>query len=303
MALSLYNYLEVEEREEPGLYVEVEGEGKGILPCHRENLVAKVMLDFFQEVGYHPSGLSLRLQNNIPIGKGLGSSAAAVAAALVAANRMAGSPLGRPELLELGTRWEGHPDNVAAALYGGVVVTVCHQGGVVCRRLDPPQRLQVVVAVPDFSLPTSRSRRVLPEVVPVKDAIFNLGRMGLLVLALLRGDLELLPVATEDRLHQPYRATLIPGLDEIFRAAREAGALGVALSGSGPAVIALTTAGAVGVGEAMRDAFGAHNVESQIWILAPTGEGAQVAAPEDGNPQSGNLSSCEPDCARAGADQ
>ncbi|MGB9886375.1 MAG: homoserine kinase [Moorellales bacterium] len=297
MALSLYNYLEVEEGKEPGLRLEIEGEGKDFLPCHQGNLVARVMLDFFRQVGCRPGGLHLRLQNNIPIGKGLGSSAAAVAGALVAANYLAGSPLGKPELLELGTRWEGHPDNVAAALYGGLVVAVRSEEGVVCRRLDPPSRLQVVVAVPDFSLPTSQSRRVLPSAVAVEDAVFNLGRVGLLLLAFLEGDLELLRVATEDRLHQPYRARLIPGLAEVFRAAREAGALGVTLSGAGPAVIALVTNGAVGVGQAMRGAFQAHNIGSQVWILAPAREGAQVATfqeeAEPGDPPAGEAGAPE----------
>lgn len=276
MALSLYNYLEVEEEKGEGVRLEIKGEGEKLLPCNGDNLIPRVMADLFARLGFRPPGLRLRLENNIPIGKGLGSSAAAVAAALVAANCLAGEPLGREELLEFGARWEGHPDNVAAALFGGVVVTARHRGRIICRRFDPPLRLQVVLAVPAFSLPTPESRRALPEAVPVEDAVFNLGRVGLLLLALLRDDLELLPVATEDRLHQPYRAKLIPGLAQVFQAAREAGALGVMLSGAGPAVVALTAARAAGVGEAMRAAFRANGVDCQVWILAPALEGARI---------------------------
>lgn len=276
MALSLYNYLEVEEERDGGLRLEIQGEGEKLLPRNSDNLIPRVMSDFFEHVGYTPPGLRLRLKNNIPIGKGLGSSAAAVAAALVAANFLAGDPLRREELLEFGAKWEGHPDNVAAALFGGVVVTARHRGRIICRRLDPPLRLQVVIAVPGFSLPTRESRRALPEAVPVEDAVFNLGRVGLLLLALLQDDLELLPVATEDRLHQPYRAKLIPGLSQVFQAAREAGALGVMLSGAGPAVVALAAARAAGVGEAMRAAFRANGVDCQVWTLAPAMEGARI---------------------------
>jgi homoserine kinase len=278
MALSLYNYLEVREDEAEGMRLEIQGEGEDHLSCDQDNLVCKVMTDLFGRMGRSLPGLHLRLENHIPIGKGLGSSAAAVAGALVAANFLLGNPLSVEELLKLGDGWEGHPDNVAAALLGGVVVTARHRDRVVFRRLDPPAQLQVVVAVPSFSLPTRESRRALPPVIPVHDAVFNLSRMGLLLFALLQDDLELLPVATEDRVHQPYREALIPGLAQVFRAAREAGALGVTLSGAGPTVVAFATAGAAGVGQAMQKAFSASGVECEVRILVPDLGGARIIA-------------------------
>lgn len=282
MALALYNYLEVIEDDSDCLRLEVRGEGEKTLARNDENLIPRVMADFFTRVGHVSGGLRLVLENNIPIGKGLGSSAAAVAGALVAANHLAGSPLTRGQLLELGAAWEGHPDNVAAALYGGVVVTARAQERIICRRFDPPPRLRVVVAVPNFALPTSASRRVLPAAVPVEDAVFNVGRTGLLVLALLQNDLELLAVATEDRLHQPYRAPMIPGLLQVFQAARQAGALGVTLSGAGPAVVAFVTGEEDSVGEAMCRAFRAHGVACRTQVLAPSREGAFLVGADGG---------------------
>lgn len=278
MALSLYNELETEEIGQGKVIVEVSGEGEQSLPRGSDNLVCRVMADVYQLLGIRFPGLYLRLTNRIPIGKGLGSSAAAVASALVAANHLTGGRLAPAELIRIGTRWEGHPDNVAAALFGGIVITVRDGDEVIWRRFEPPVNLRVVVAVPCFALPTKKSRQALPSMVSMKDAVFNLSRTGMLLLALVKEDLELLRVATKDRLHQPYRASLVPGMVEVFEAAQAAGALGTTLSGAGPTVIAFTDTGEDRIGDVMRQTFQDNGVECKIMILGASAGGAR---PED----------------------
>jgi homoserine kinase len=191
----------------------------------------------------------------------LGSSAAAIVGGAVAANALLGRPLDQQALLDLATEMEGHPDNVAPALLGGLVVCTRTPAGVRWMRLAAPP-LQVVLAVPDYPVSTEEARRRLPARVPFPDAVFNVTRAALLVAALIGGRPDLLDEATQDRLHQPYREHLIPGLQDVFSAARRAGAYGVALSGSGPAVLAFGDAAEIG--PAMAQAFEAAGSASRI---------------------------------------
>lgn len=182
--------------------------------------------------------LDLRVRNNIPLKRGLGSSAAAAVAGVALAHLVAGRRFEVLELLRLAAAIEGHPDNAAAAVLGGVVLTFEADGYPQAVSLPVPRNLGVVVFVPDRAVPTEEARRVLPQAVPLADAVFNLSRPALWVVALLANRLDLLRVATEDRLHQPARQGLIPELVPLARAALEAGALGACLSGAGPSVIA-----------------------------------------------------------------
>lgn len=216
------------------------------------------------------------MHNNIPVARGLGSSAAALVGGLLGANAVLGNPLDVSELIEIATAMEGHPDNVAPAILGGLVVAVVNNQKVYYQRLEPPTGLQAVVAIPQFTLSTRAARSVLPANIPLADAVFNVSRVGMLLAAVQANNLELMGKMMEDRLHQPYRLHLVPGMSDVFAAAKEAGALAVTLSGSGPTVIAFCRGIKAKVGEAMVDAFARHGVKAITKALSPCLEGATV---------------------------
>ncbi len=230
-----------------GVHLVVPAHVSSQVPAGAENLVARAAQAALRAAGAGGFGLRLRLGARLPVGRGLGSSAAAVAVGLVAANALLGNPLRAQELLDLGAQIEGHPDNVAPALAGGLCVSCLVQGEqavrVVTVRLDPPRALEALVAVPDRPLATHEARRVLPALVPLGDAVANVQRASLLVAAVATGRLELLAEATRDRLHQRYRGRLLPGLEAALAGALEGGALGAFLSGAGPSVLALVPSG------------------------------------------------------------
>ncbi len=255
LALRLHNTLTLEPADEPA--IEIEGEGAETLPRDPSHLAYRAALAVAAHAGSgrggpRPRAFHIRQTNRIPLARGLGSSAAAILGGAAAANALLGGPLDTQALLDLATEMEGHPDNVAPALLGGAVVCARTPDGVRWMRLGTP-RLAAVVAVPDFAVSTEEARRLLPAQVPFGDAVFNVTRTALLIAALAGGRTDLLGEATQDRLHQPYRERLVPGLRAVFAAARKAGAYGVALSGSGPAVLAFGDA--PGIGEAMAAAF------------------------------------------------
>ena len=237
IALDLYN--DVALLPDRPFRVEVLGEGSDTLPRDRSNLAARTVLRFFEILGRPSPSFQLRLTNRIPLTGGLGSSSTAIVGALLVANRLAGDPLGPDELLRLAVEIEGHPDNVAPALLGGLVLSVIADGRVVTARIPVPPDLRGVLFIPSFTISTRDARRRLPRRVSLEDAVFNIGRSSLLVAAMTTGRLELLRVATQDRLHQPYRQVLFPAMPLLFDAALKAGALGVWLSGAGSALMAL----------------------------------------------------------------
>lgn len=275
--------------------VTVEGEGSETLPADETNLVFKAMEAGFSGEALPQGRVSLKITNCVPLASGLGSSATAIVAGLLAANARRKEKLSVDQLIEIATRIEGHPDNVAPALLGGLVVSVVEENGAVRSLSVPvPNELWVCVAVPDFYLDTRYSRERLPERVSRQDAVFNLSRSALWVAAMASGDLSALRVATQDVLHQPYRSALIPGLDDVFAAALKAGAVGVALSGSGPSVTAFCREhdGPV-VGEAMSRAFRKVGVTTRTWIVRPASTGAIVEIAESpGQPARGPRYEC-----------
>lgn len=275
MALKLYNSVILEETEDICFEVEVFGEGTGSLPQNADNLVAKVISKLFQKKNCGLQGWKLRLYNEIPLQRGLGSSAAAIVGGLLAANAVLGNPFSPDELLAEAIEIEGHPDNVAAAFLGGVVAVAEDNGRYFYTNFAPPEGLMVYAVVPRFTLSTEVARQALPELVPMSDAVFNLGRLALLITALREADWDLLRVALRDRLHQPYRSGLIPGMEDAFRAAEEAGAYGAVLSGAGPTLIALGPPG-LRIGDAMACALKTHGVEADVKELEPTSQGAYI---------------------------
>jgi len=275
LALDLMNELQVEQTNS-GLELTIVGAGQNALPRDRSNLIIRAALRLFRELGAKPPGLRLRSVNRIPLGSGLGSSAAAIVVGLLAADAVAGAGLSRDELLKVASSLEGHLDNLAAALYGGLVLA--GEGPLVCQ--VPIGDLQVAVVVPNLNLPTIQMRQALPRNVPLANAAFNLGRTVMVVEALRRGDFELLSRAMEDRLHQPYRTPSIPGYEAARAAALRAGAAAVALSGAGPGVIAFAPHGLESISEAMAAAFHSHGLAAEGFVLRPALQGAHVLPSE-----------------------
>jgi homoserine kinase len=219
--------------------------------------------------------LELICINRIPLARGLGSSAASYLSGLLAANRLLGDRFTRDEILAFGNDFEGHPDNMAPALYGGVRASAVW-GNTVVSHPWPVPALRCVVAVPAFELATKKARAVLPKTVPLGDAVRNLSAVGLMAAAF-ESHPEWLKDILNDRLHEPYRAKLIPGFYSVRTAALKAGALGFTLSGAGPTVLAFSrSAQAAAVGAAMERAFRRHGVRSRLMNLSIDRRGARV---------------------------
>lgn len=281
LACDLYNDLELTLLPEPGLSITVSGEGAEFIPRDERNIVWQSVKYILRKTGREKEfqGAEIIMENQVPLSRGLGSSAAAIVAGLKAANVLLGNHFNRRELLQLATDIEGHPDNVAPAIYGGFTISTLAEGKAECFALLPKLDLELVVAVPDFYLPTKEARAVLPSTIERKDAIFNIGRAAMLVAALCEGNELFLAHAFDDALHQPYRAKLIPGMYEVFAAAREYGALGANLSGAGPCLIAYVLKSrnvSEAVGKAMQDAFLKHEVKAQILNLHLDTRGAHI---------------------------
>ncbi|MBR1396689.1 MAG: homoserine kinase [Selenomonadaceae bacterium] len=281
LACTIYNDLQLTLLKEPKLIIETKGEGADNIPSDDRNIVWRSIQTLLERVGADNEykGAIIRMENHIPLSRGLGSSAAAIVAGIKAANAILGNPLNRNELLKLATEIEGHPDNVAPALFGGVTVSVVNKGQVQTFSFVPKLRLKLVVAVPDFPLATRLARQVLPTEVPMKDAIFNIGRASMLIGALIKGKERFLQNAFDDALHQPYRTGLVPGMEEVFKAAKAAGAIGVALSGAGPCLIAFTIDRdhvEQEVASSMAQAFLNNNIKTKSLILTLDIRGAVV---------------------------
>ena len=279
MALDLWNRLTVTALADGAVpRVEVAGEGEGELATDTDNLVYQAMAFLYEEAREPMPPMDLHCQNAIPLSRGLGSSAAAISGGLVAANAMLGNPYGADELLEMAATIEGHPDNVAAAIYGGMRLVVADEDRIYTASISIPPQLQAVLFVPERRIATVDARRVLPAEVTVADAVFNMSRAALLVAGMQGNHPEYLRIATQDRLHQPYRQSIFPPMKVIFTAAMAAGALGVFLSGSGSTIMALAEDRAMTVAYEMFDAARLASVEGRVEITQPTELGAHVVS-------------------------
>ncbi len=237
LALDLHNRFEAELAEE--WRVEVEGEGAGHLRTDAKNVVARSMARAFTEAGRPELKARVACRNLVPTGSGLGSSSTAIVGGLLLGQSLAGADFGDERLLEIAADLEGHPDNVAAALFGGFTVCWTDEGRVRFARFEPARGLAAVVVPAVGKLATSVARAMLPDAVPHADAAFNVAHAGLLAASIAAGRPELLGAALEDRLHEPYRAAAVADLRPVHDILRAAGAAGVALSGAGPTVIGL----------------------------------------------------------------
>ncbi len=278
---------------EPSIHVEVRGEGAGQLPTGRRNRFVSALIDGLAAGGVDPEGAGWHvfMDNTIPVARGLGSSASATVAALVAADALLDGGLGKERILELATESEGHADNAAAAVYGGICVVTEVDGRPRAIRLDPPADLLAALYIPDKHLSTAAMRAALPRSVPFADAVHNVGAATLAVAALSQGRLDLLAPATIDRLHEPYRANAYPELPRLIDAARAAGALGACLSGAGSTVIAFSddAAAAATIAAAMERRAQELGLSGRASVQCARAEGALVIGEGDIRPDGSSL--------------
>jgi len=232
LAAALAMHLELEVEEVGSFSVEADGLP---VPLDRTNLCVRAF-----EALRPADGIAFRIKSEIPLAAGLGSSSAAIVAGLLAADHLYELAQEPHDVLIKAAELEGHPDNVAAALYGGFVVCAKDGGGVTATRLDPPQGVEGVIVVPDEQVPTDEARKAVPDQVPLADAIANISAASELVLGIQRSDLTLIGRGLADRLHQPHRAHLYPRSMEIVQEAPRMGAIGATISGAGPIVLVWT---------------------------------------------------------------
>lgn len=281
LALGVYDTLVVHTLASPGVSVEVTGEGADTLPTDASHLIARTILERWEELGFEPAGLRIEATNNIPHGRGMGSSAAAMVSALAAANALlpAGSQVGPDEVFQAASRWEGHPDNVAPAVYGGLTLSWTTEDGFGTVQGKLHEDIVPVIAIPDVELSTATARGLLPATVPHAVAAANGGRVGLLIHALAHDPSALL-VGTEDFLHQGFRAPAMEPSAALIARLRAAGHAAV-VSGAGPTVLVLC-AGQARAQEAAAavSAFAASHGETtwrvRIESVPPTGVRVEV---------------------------
>jgi len=260
--------------------VQVNGEGMERLSAGENNLIIRSAQRLAEYVGRRLPPFHLNCTNHIPLSSGLGSSAAAKLTGLLGANALLGKPLLKDEILDLATEMEGHPDNVAPALLGGLVVSTMEDGKVLAHKINVEANnespIHITVVLPDFHLSTQQARLALPEHVTLKDAVHNIARAVMVAEALRNGDLDLLAKAMTDTLHQSYRLPLIPGAPEAMDAAKEAGASAAVISGAGPSIIAFSSKRDPAIGEAMAHAFEGAGHAARTFQLKTSNFGAEA---------------------------
>jgi len=275
LAVQLYSTVELEETSS-GIQVEVHGVNRELIPIDESNRAYKAAKFIFEKVKKRPDGVKLTLTNGIPVERGLGGSGTATLGGLLTANLICGEPFSKDELLNFALKLEGHPDNISASLLGGFVVACIDGEKIHHVKLRCPDYLKVAFVIPNFPLNTEKARKTLPQEIPHKDAVFNVSRCSFLVASILTGNLDSLSIGMEDKIHQPYRKPLIPGIEDVFEAALDAGALSVALSGAGPTVAAFCVEDGEAIAANMKRAFKMHRIESETKVLDVDNEGAIV---------------------------
>jgi len=274
LALDLWNETTITRAEE--LSVRVHGEGNDRLPSGKNNLLIRAAQRLADRARKPLPAFHADCVNRIPLSSGLGSSAATIVTGLLAANVLLENRFPHDVILDLAAEMEGHPDNVAPALMGGLMVSTMNGSEVTARRIPIGIDVHITIALPDFYPPTRQARAALPKRVPIKNAIHNISRAVLVTEAFRTGDLSLLANSMNDRLHQPYRLKLIPGAASAMDAAKKAGAAGVALSGAGPGVIAFSSEAEPAIGESMQRSFEKAGLKARIFNLKVSSRGAEI---------------------------
>lgn len=288
MALPIYNYITIEETVLPGTGIEIniisetdDDDDLAIehIPRDENNIIYKAVELLYNSIGQSPSELKINIKSQIPIAKGLGSSASIIVGGLLAANELLNKPADEAALLSIATEVEGHPDNVTPAITGGLVLTSLEEdGSVIYKKLPWPEEWHLTICIPDYELATDISRSVLPKEVPMKDATFNSKRTAMLVQALYTKDAELMKLALQDKLHQPYRTKLVPGLQDIIDNLRhEENVLGCVLSGAGPSILIISQKNNLDkIKSIVSETWADYNVKTDIRTLKVEELGAQI---------------------------
>jgi homoserine kinase len=278
LALDLWNDVEISS-EGQGLSIEIKGVGSDQLPRDSTNAVFSSMKKF---ADYHekdlPKNLKIVCKNHIPLGSGLGSSSAAAVAGILAATAILGLPTDLESQLKIATQIEGHPDNVAPCILGGLTATILENDQVIARNL-PVSSLNLVLVHPHFLFPTQVARAALPKQISYSDAIFNISHSILVIEALRNGDMDLLRIAMRDKLHQPYRLPLIPGASAAIQAAAEAGAVVTILSGAGPSLLSFSPSPdkSTIIANTIQSVFAKNHIVSELFFPAISMSGAYFA--------------------------
>jgi homoserine kinase len=293
MALPLYNTITIEETVLPGTGVEInvlagndaiDQMSLDNIPLDENSIVYKAVELLYNSIGQTPSELKINIHSNIPVARGLGSSSSVIVGALIAANELLGHPADEVALLSIACEIEGHPDNITPAIVGGLVISSQEDdGSVVYRKLNWPTDWAVTVCIPDFELSTDIARSVLPKEVPMKDAIFNAKRMAMFVEAVNTKDSELMKLALQDRLHQPYRMKLVPGLDRIMDNLKHfENVLGCVLSGAGSSILIISEKNSLDkIRNIVKETWANLNIKCEIKTLSVENNGAEIISNED----------------------
>ncbi len=288
MALPIYNTITIEETVLPGTGIEINVINDDAasddfmlehIPMDENSIIYKAVELLYNSIGQTPSELKITVQGKIPVARGLGSSAAVIVGGLLAANELLGRPADEVALLSIATEVEGHPDNVTPAIVGGLVLTSQEDdGSIVYTKLNWPEEWNITVCIPDYELSTEISRSVLPKEVPMQDAVFNAKRLGMFVQAVNTKDAELMKLALQDKLHQPYRMKLVPGLDKITENLKhEENVLGCVLSGAGPAIIVISQKNNLDrIKTIVKNTWEELNVKVNMMTLPVASEGACI---------------------------
>ncbi len=280
MALSLYNEIELEvDFKKEGLIIEVFGEGEKIIPKDKRNISFIAIKKYLEKIKKPVPFIKIKLKNKIPLAKGLGSSAATRIGSLSAINTIFNNKLNAKELLLLGSQLEGHSDNVVCSFLGGITISSFSNNGIYFRRLDLKKvysEFKAIILIPEFSLYTQKAREVLPKKYSRSDVVFNISRVADFMRCLYERSYDALSLATQDKIHQPYRKRLIPGMEEVFDVALKRGAKAVFLSGAGPSILALAIEKERLISESMRKAFSKGGIKSKSLILNIDIKGVQL---------------------------
>lgn len=291
MALPLYNIVTIEETVLPGTGIEINVISETDnddefaiehIPKDKNNIVYKAVEMLYNSIGQTPTELKINIKSKIPIAKGLGSSASIIVGGLMAANELLGRPADEAALLSIAAEVEGHPDNITPAIVGGFVMTSQEDdGSIVYKKLPWPEEWHLTVCIPDYELATDISRSVLPKEVPLKDATFNSRRMAMFIQALYTKDAELMKLAFQDKLHQPYRIKLVPGLQDIMdNLKHEENVLGCALSGAGPSILIVSQKNNLDrIKSIVSETWANYNVKTDIRTYKMEEHGAQILEP------------------------
>lgn len=275
VALNLYSRLEIEEIPE-GLEINTLN-SKGFVPKDENNLIYRAMMKLFEYTDYRAGGLRITQDSSIPMTRGLGSSSACIIGGMLAANIISGRKLTYSEILNLASQMEGHPDNAAPALYGGFCVSLFDGEKAITKSTKLNPKIKFAVMIPDYFVATKKSRGMLPESVPLKDAAFNIAHASMFQSALINGDMRLLKEAVSDRLHQQYRKDYVDGFDEIFAKTYEAGSKATYLSGSGPTIVSILDGNYFEFNARMQQFFKENSHEWTCMILSVDNVGAVVS--------------------------